>query len=148
MPQLQHIVKLLPCPRAEVEGVTRVVGSYQAVQLCGATADHVQRLHEGGDMTPPVPGHDGHVGPEEGLAAHLLVVQHNDSVLILVISTQPAGHQSDQLVNFAAVPGEILVIRGLLSQSVTLVQSHTWGRLHSETDHKMRIAGTPPPRTT
>ena len=130
MPQLQHIVKLLPSPGAEVEGVTRVVGSYQAVQLCGATADHVERLHEGGDMTPPVTGHGGHVGPEGGLAAHLLVVQHNHSVLILVISTQTAGHQSDQLINCAAVPGEIRVIRDVISQSVTLVQSHTWGMLH------------------
>ena len=67
-------------------------------------------------MTPPVAGHDGHAGPEPGLEADLLVVQHDHRVLVLVISAQATRHQGYKLINLAAVPEEMLVTPVQVSQ--------------------------------
>ena len=76
MSQLHHVVKVLPGPGAQVEGVTGVVGS-NALQLRGAPAHNEDSLHEGGDVTPPVSRHHGHAGPEGRLTADLLLVEDN-----------------------------------------------------------------------
>ena len=104
MSQLQHVIEVLPRPGAEVEGVAGVVRDYQAVQLCGTAAHDVQGLHEGGDVTPSVSWHDGHVGPEFWRGAYLLLVQDNDGILILVIPTQTSGYESNVLINGSTVP--------------------------------------------
>ena len=100
MSQLQHVVKLLPRPGAQVVGVTGVVGE-DALEVRGATADDEDRLHEGGDVPPPVSGHHGHTGPESRLTADLLLVEGNDGVLVVVVPTEASRHHGHVLTNLS-----------------------------------------------
>ena len=98
MSQLQHVIEILPGPGAQVEGVAGVVGC-DTLQLRGAAAHNEDGLHEGGDVTPPVSRHHGHVGPEGRLTADLLLVEDNDGVLVVVVATEPPGHHGHVLTN-------------------------------------------------
>ena len=151
MSQLQHVVKLLPGPGAQVEGVAGVVGD-DALQVRGAAADDEDRLHEGGDVTPPVSRHDGHPGPEVRLAADLLLIEDNDGVLVVVVPTQSPGYHGHVLTNFSTASIQERFTGGwvvwVCQFVLTLVQIHIWESLRPETDHRMWRAGRPPPRTT
>ena len=105
MSQLHQVVKVLPGPGAQVVGVTGVVGD-DALQGRGATADDEDRLHEGGDVTPPVSRHHGHTRPEGRLTADLLLVEDNDGVLVVVVPTETSGHHGHVLTNFSTAPVE------------------------------------------
>ena len=100
MSQLQHVVKLLPGPGAQVEGVTGVVGD-DALQVRGATAHDEDRLHEGGDVTPPVSRHHGHTRPEGRLTADLLLVEGNDGVLVVMVPTEASRHHGHVVTNLS-----------------------------------------------
>ena len=100
MSQLQHVVKLLPGPGTQVVGVTGVVGD-DALHVRGATADDEERLHEGGDVTPPVSRHHGHARPEGRLTADPLLVESNDGVLVVVVPTEASRHHGHVLTNFS-----------------------------------------------
>ena len=76
MSQLQHVIKTLPGPGAQVEGVAGVVGC-NALQVSGAPAHDEHGLHEGGDVAPPVSRHHRHARPECRLTADLLLVEDN-----------------------------------------------------------------------
>ena len=100
MSQLQHIIKLLPGPRAQVEGVAGVVGE-DALQVGGAAAHDEDGLHEGGDVAPAVSRHHRHPGPVGRLTADLLLVEGNEGVLVVMVATEAPGHHGHVLTNLS-----------------------------------------------
>ena len=110
MSQLHQVVKVLPGPGAQVEGVAGVVGC-NALQLRGSPAHNEDSLHEGGDVTPPVSRHHGHPGPEGRLTADLLLVEDNDGVLVVVVPTETSGHHGHVLTNFSTASIEDTLTR-------------------------------------
>ena len=125
MSQLQHVVKLLPGPGAQVVGVTGVVGD-DALHVRGAAAHDEDRLHEGGDVTPPVSRHHGHARPEGRLTADLLLIESNDGVLVVMVSTEASRHHGHVVTNVSTASTEDRILPGLgcCVFHLTLVQIH------------------------
>ena len=125
MSQLQHVVKLLPGLGGQVVGVTGVVGD-DALHVRGAAANDEDRLHEGGDVSPPVSRHHGHARPEVRLTADPLLIESNDGVLVVMVPTEAPGHHGHVVTNVSTASTENRFTGvGLLSVfHLTLVQIH------------------------